>query len=63
MPKLLKLMSHEEKSLSMEDSYRPYDVRINPKPFENLEKDYDCSLSYLIGIKKLDPIAWPLFLR
>ena len=29
----------------------------------NIEKDYLASLTYFIGIKKLNPLAWPLFLR
>lgn len=54
IPKLLKLLNNQ---------YEDYELRITPNGMVNIEKDYLASLTYFIGIKKLNPLAWPLFLR
>ncbi|CAK94195.1 unnamed protein product (macronuclear) [Paramecium tetraurelia] len=59
LPKLLKLIGHNE---AIYDN-TSFELRITPDGEENLERDYAKSLTYFLGIKKLKPDAWPLFLR
>ncbi|CAD8076463.1 unnamed protein product [Paramecium primaurelia] len=59
LPKLLKLVGHNEATYDTES----FELRITPDGEENLERDYAKSLTYFLGIKKLKPEAWPLFLR
>jgi len=47
----------------LNNQYEDYELRITPNGMVNIEKDYLASLTYFIGIKKLNPLAWPLFLR
>ena len=54
---MLKFIAHDSKDQNA------YEIRIDPHGHANLENDFAQSLTYLIGLKKTDPLGWPLFLR
>ncbi|KAM3131565.1 hypothetical protein pb186bvf_016349 [Paramecium bursaria] len=63
LPKFQKILTTDEKQISLDNDQQNYDIRINSKGYEGIEKDFKCSFTYLIGIKKLNKQAWPLFFR